>query len=83
MLPPLELTGYDEEKDVYVVFHGERFEDASSFLPIGVLGELAFDLQEGTHSSITHASGAEVDHYYIWVCLGEQCIPVDPFTFSS
>lgn len=76
--PPLEVVGYDEDSDIYVVFGGEHFEDETAFVPIAMLGELAFELQEGAHESITHVSGAEVDHYYIWVCLGEQCIPVDP-----
>ena len=83
MSSPLKLTGYNETSDLYVVFHGRHFANAGRFLPVGLLGELLFDLQEGTHNSITNVSGAEVDHYYIWVCLADQCIPVDPFTFSS
>lgn len=75
---PLEPARYDEDSDVYIVFQGEHFEDETAFVPIDMLGELAFELQEGTHSSLTDVSGAEVDHYYIWVCSGEQCIPVDP-----
>ena len=79
---PLEPTGYQANNDLYIVFHGRHFANATWFLPIRLLGDLAFDLQEGTHGSITDLSGAEIDHYYIWVCLADQCIPVDPFTFS-
>lgn len=79
----LEPVEYEPSQDVYVVFHGEHFDDATQFLPVGLIGELAFDLQEGTHDKITNVTGAEVDHYYIWLCLAESCIPVDPFTFSS
>lgn len=80
--PPLEPTAYQENNDIYIVFHGRHFANAGRFLPVGVLGDVAFDLQEGVHDAITDVSGAEVNHYYIWVCLADQCIPVDPFTFS-
>lgn len=79
----LEPIEYNPSDDVYVVFQGRHFADATKFLPVNLIGKLAFDLQEGTHDNITNVSGAEVDHYYIWLCLADQCIPVDPFTFSG
>ena len=75
----LEPTGYDPENDVYIVFKGQHFQNASDFLPLELVGELAFELQEGTHASIRSLDVAEVDYYYIWACVGEDCIPVDPF----
>ena len=78
----LAPTEYNSSQDVYVVFQGKHFNDATKFLPTKLIGELAFDLQEGTHDKITDVSGAEVDHYYIWLCLADACLPVDPFTFS-
>ena len=78
----LETTGYNSEDDVYLIIRGQVIEDAASILPVALVGEIAFDLQEGTHESVTDVSGAEVDHYYIWVCLEEACIPVDPVRFS-
>ena len=79
----LETTGYNSEDDVYLIVRGQIIEDATSILPVGLVGELAFDLQEGTHENIADVSGAEVDYYYIWVCLADACIPVDPFRFSD
>ena len=79
----LRTTEYDPNNDVYVMFQGEIAEDASALLPAEVIGQKAFELQEGTHESITDVSGAEIDHYYIWVCLGSDCIPVDPFRFNE
>ncbi len=79
----VETMEYRPEDDVYIMIKGEVTEDATSILPAALIGELAFDLQEGTHESITDVSGAEVDHYYIWVCLEDACIPVDPFRFSD
>ncbi len=75
----LETADYDPEHDVYVVFGGQHFQDASEFLPLELVGDLAFKLQEGTHASIRSLDVAEVDYYYIWACVGEDCIPVDPF----
>ncbi len=79
----METTEYHPEDDVYIMIRGEVIEDATSILPADLIGELAFNLQEGTHESITDVSGAEVDHYYIWVCLEDACIPVDPFRFNN
>lgn len=76
---PLATTDYDSEHDVYIVFGGQHFQDASEFLPLELVGELAFKLQEGTHASIRSLDVAEVNYYYIWLCLAEDCIPVDPY----
>ena len=78
----LESTGYNPEDDMYIMINGWVIDDVTSILPHKLISELAFDLQEGTHESITDVSGAEIDHYYIWVCLGDACIPVDPVRFS-
>ena len=79
----LQTTDYNPENDVYLIVGGQVIEDATSILPVDRIGELAFELQEGTHEGITDVSGAEVDHYYIWVCLADACIPVDPFHFGN
>ena len=78
----LVTESYNSDQDVYIVFHGRHFDNATAFLPNALITELTFDLQEGTHESITDLSGAEVDHYYIWLCLGQACIPVDPFRYN-
>lgn len=79
LLPSVEPMGYEEEHDLYIVFGGQHFQDVGTFLPVKLVGELAFDLQEGTHRSIRHVGVAELNYYYIWLCLGDSCIPVDPF----
>ena len=79
----LKTTGYESEHDVYIVFGGQHFQDASEFLPLELVGKLAFELQEGTHASIRSLDVAEVNYYYIWLCLGEDCIPVDPFRVGA
>lgn len=78
----LDTTGYNPEDDVYIMIGGQVVENVTSILPVDLIGELAFELQEGTHESITDISGAELDYYYIWVCLADACIPVDPIRFS-
>lgn len=80
--PELQATAYQADKDMYIVFHGFVFKKLTSWLPVDVLGDVAFRLQEGTHDSIKDVSQAEIDHYYIWVCLADDCIPVDPFRYS-
>ena len=78
----LESAGYNQDEDVYIVFHGAHFQRVTSFLPKALISNVLFDLQEGTHENITDVSGAEIDHYYIWVCLEDFCIPVDPFSYN-
>jgi hypothetical protein len=80
--PELEATTYQPNKDMYIVFHGLLIKRVTSLLPVSLLGEIAFKLQEGTHSSVRDVSQAEIDHYYIWVCLADDCIPIDPFSYS-
>lgn len=75
-------ASYNADEDVYIVFQGQHFDDATALLPNALVTEVVFELQEGTHETITNVSGAEVDHYYIWVCLGRACIPVDPFSYN-
>ncbi len=78
----IATEAYQPDEDVYIVFHGEHFDTATEFLPNDVITGATFELQEGTHEAITDVSGAEVDHYYIWLCLGQACIPVDPFSYN-
>ncbi|MBH0231314.1 hypothetical protein [Halobacillus yeomjeoni] len=41
--------------------------------------ETSFELQEEAHDYLTDTSGAEVDHYYIWVEVdGQKVLAVDP-----
>ena len=79
----LHVAEYNPDDDVYVMYQGEIAEYASALLPAEVIGQKAFELQEGTHAGITDVSGAEIDHYDIWVCLGSDCLPVDPFRFNE
>ena len=81
---PLDVEGdsYQEDKDVYIVFQGRHIRNATLLLPNDLISDLLFELQEGTHETITDVSGAEIDHYYIWLCLEDLCIPVDPFSYN-
>ena len=79
---PLESSGYNQDQDVYIVFHGSHIRNVTALLPGDVVSDVLFELQEGTHETITDVSGAEIDHYYIWLCLEDLCIPVDPFSYN-
>ena len=78
----LTTAAYNSDEDIYIMLGGDYFDDATAFLPHEVLTEVTFDLPEGTHEAITDVSGVEIDHYYIWVCLGRARIPVDPFSYN-
>jgi hypothetical protein len=74
---------YNSEYDVYVQVENKLAEKVAKRLGVGRLGSQAFDTQEGVHSTVTDTSGEEVEHYYIWICIGDQCVPVDPFRPSN
>ena len=80
--PTIKSNAYDENQDVYIVFRGQHIANVTSLLPGDLVSDLLLELQEGAHETITDVSGAELDHYYIWLCLEELCIPVDPFSFN-
>ena len=74
---------YDPSQDVYVKVDAPLTNRLASKLGVGRLGARAFNLQEGAHRTLTQATGVSVDHFYVWVCLGSECVPVDPFTVGN
>jgi hypothetical protein len=74
---------YNSEYDVYVRVENKLAEKVAKRAGIGQLGAQLFDVQEDTHAAVTDTSGEEVEHYYIWICIGDHCLPVDPFRPSN
>lgn len=79
----LALAKYRPDQDIYITVDIEVLEQIAEKMGVSEIGAKAFDEQEGAHATVTDTSGQEVDHYYIWFCAGDQCIPVDPFTASN
>jgi hypothetical protein len=77
------LAQYNSEYDVYLQVENKLAEKVAKLLGVGSLGSQAFDTQEGAHATVTDTSGEEIEHYYIWICIGDQCVPVDPFRASN
>lgn len=82
-LTSLASAKYKPEHDIYINVDAEVLERIAAALALSELGDELFDAQEGAHATTTDTTGQEVDHYYIWFCAGDQCIPVDPFTVSN
>lgn len=71
-------------EDKYVRVDNALLEYFARNVGLGQVGYMAYWLQEDVaHGSITKLSGQEIDHYYAWVCVGSECIPVDPFRVSN
>ena len=76
----LELDGDDK----YIRVENELLESVADSAGLDTLGDAAYTLQEDVvHGSVTKVTGKKIDHFYAWVCIGEVCLPVDPFTFSN
>ncbi len=74
---------YDPSRDVRVGVDSPTTNRLASRLRIGSLGRSAFRVQEGAHASLKALTGVSVDHFYVWICLGPECVPVDPFTVGN
>ena len=74
---------YDPSKDIRIEVTTAPTTRLARTLGVGRLGAQAFDLQEGAHATLTDTTGVSVDHYYVWVCFGSECVPVDPFTVGN
>lgn len=74
---------YDPSNDIWIEVDTAPTTYLAQTLGVGTLGSQAFDLQEGAHGTFTSTTGVSVDHYYVWVCLGSECVPVDPFTVGN
>lgn len=79
----LVFAEYRPEYDVYITVDDELLQAAAETYGIGAVGWELFGLQEGAHEAVTDTTGQGVDHYYIWVCVGGECVPIDPFTVGN
>lgn len=70
------------DQDIYVTVSTPLTDNIAERARLGKLGKPLFDLQEGTHQQLKETTGVEVDHFYLNLCLGDACLPVDPFTFG-
>ena len=73
---------YNPDNDVYITVDNPVVEEVAEDIGLGELGDDLFEAQEGVHETVKETTGEEVDHYYIHICSGKQCVPVDPFRFG-
>jgi hypothetical protein len=72
-------SGYDASNDVTLKVDNAATNAVAETLGVGKVGDAAFNTQEGVHKAVEGNTGQSVNHYYVKVCLGSSCIPVDPF----
>lgn len=77
------MAEYNPDDDVYIKVENETATKLAKTLKLGDLGDDLFDAQEGAHEVVGETTGEEVDHYYIHVCVGDECVPVDPVRFRN
>jgi hypothetical protein len=88
VLAAVALTGvavaeYNPDNDIYLRVDNKNLNKVAKAVALNRTGDALFETQEGAHATTTETTGQEVDHYYIWICLGGSCVPVDPFTASN
>jgi hypothetical protein len=76
-------SGYNPEDDVTITVDNPVTNSVAETLNVGKIGDTAFNAQEGVHKAVEGSTGKSVSHYYVKVCLGSSCVPVDPFKFSK
>lgn len=72
-------SGYDSSQDVTVTVDNSVTNKVAETLGVGQVGNTLFNTQEGVHKTVEGSSGQSVNHYYVKLCLGKSCVPVDPF----
>lgn len=75
------FAGHRANRDVRLGINGWTGGLLAGLLPISEVGDLAYDVQEGVHDAVTDVTGVEIDHSYIWIGVGGEEIPLDPFEF--
>lgn len=73
----------DSDGDIRITLYNKTLERIASTAEVGETGEALYDTQEGVHDTVADTTGAEVDHFYIWTCIGDECVAVDPVRFSN
>jgi hypothetical protein len=71
------------DDDVYLYVENELLEEAATDLGVATTGRELYRTQESLHRSIRKTTGYSVPHNYVWLCVGSQCLPVDPYTFDN
>lgn len=70
------------DQDISVTVSTPLTDNIAEKAQLGKLGKRLFNLQEGAHQQLKETTGVEVDYFYLNLCLGDACLPVDPFTFG-
>lgn len=70
------------DRDVTVGIDSPITNETADALHLDEVGDALYDTQEGVHEELAD-EGLEVDHSYLWLCLGDACLPVDPFSVSN
>ena len=52
-------------------------------LPVEEAGTTLYSAQEAVHETVADTTGVAVPHDYIWVCTGDECVPVDPYEVDN
>lgn len=82
-LASVSLAEYDPKKDSRIRLNNRQAESIASTAEVGTVGDELYTVQEETHDTVTDTTGVEVEHSYLWVCVGDECVPVDPLRFSN
>lgn len=76
------FADYEPNHDVHLNVDTGTGGQVSDALPIDTVGSTLFQTQESVHDTVSNTTGTSVDHYYIWIGVNGQSVPVDPFSFN-
>jgi hypothetical protein len=72
-------SGYNPEDDVTITVDNPVTNEVAETLGVSQVGDALFNTQEGVHKTVEGSTGQSVNHYYVKLCLGKSCVPIDPF----
>ncbi len=69
--------------DVYVIVSGTLASMASGWLPLSMISSPLYATQQDAQAAIDSMTGTSMDTYYVWVCVSDSCVPVDPYNVGN
>ena len=70
-------------KDLHLRLNIRLVTAVTDKLPLAPVGNKLYEAQEGVHAAITGFTGVKIDHFYVWLHVGNTSIPIDPLYFSK
>ncbi len=68
---------------VSVVIQNQPVDSLLGVIPMSALSGTAYATQQDALDAINAAAGTSIENWYMYVCVNNACVPVDPYSTGS